>query len=129
MDLNRPTEPTPAADPGNPTPPHWTEVEADMNGRLTALGGIIEAVREKRLATLERRLATGSEPHAELQRSSAEAIKFDGLLTRAQVAAYLKISTRQVQRMEAAERLLRCPGLGATVRYAARDVLRLASAR
>jgi len=49
-------------------------------------------------------------------------------LTRPEVAAWLGVSTKCVQRLEAAGRLARCLGLGAVVRYAARDVLRLASA-
>ena len=49
-------------------------------------------------------------------------------LTRAEVAAWLGVSTKCVQRWEVAGRLPRCPGLGAVVRYSARDVLRLASA-
>src|SRR5262245_12086331 len=50
-------------------------------------------------------------------------------LSRPEVAAYLGVSTKKIQRMEAAGTLTRCPGLGTVVRYAARDVLRLASAR
>ena len=49
-------------------------------------------------------------------------------LTRGEVAAHLSVSTRKIQRMEVAGKLPRCPDLGAVVRYAARDVLRLASA-
>jgi hypothetical protein len=44
------------------------------------------------------------------------------------VAAILGVSTRKIQRMEAAGTLRRCPNLVTVVRYAARDVLRLASA-
>jgi hypothetical protein len=50
-------------------------------------------------------------------------------LSRPEVAAYLGVSTKKIQRMEAAGTLNRCPGLGSVVRFAARDVLRLASAR
>ena len=49
-------------------------------------------------------------------------------LSRPELAAYLGVSTRKVQRMEAAGSVARCPGLGSVVRYAARDVLKLASA-
>ena len=49
-------------------------------------------------------------------------------LTREELAAHLGVSTRKIQRLEAAGKLVRCPGLGAVVRYAARDVLRFASA-
>ena len=54
----------------------------------------------------------------------------DGLsLSRSELAAYLGVSTRKIQRMESAGTLTRCSGLGSVVRYAARDVLKLASAR
>lgn len=49
-------------------------------------------------------------------------------VSRAEAAAFLGVSTKKLQRMEAAGSLNRCPGLGLAVRYAARDVLRLASA-
>ena len=48
---------------------------------------------------------------------------------RREAAAFLGVSTKKIQRMEAAGTLTRCLGLGTLVRYAARDVLRLASAR
>jgi hypothetical protein len=53
----------------------------------------------------------------------------DGVVTREEAAAYLRMSTKSIQRMESDGRLKRCPGLGAVVRYRARDVLKLASAR
>ena len=49
-------------------------------------------------------------------------------VSRREAAAFLGVSTKKVQRMDASGALPRCPGLGAVVRYAARDVLRLASA-
>ena len=49
-------------------------------------------------------------------------------VSRAEAAAFLGVSTKKLQRMEAVGSLNRCPGLGLAVRYAARDVLRLASA-
>ena len=49
-------------------------------------------------------------------------------LTRPEVAAWLGVSTKCVQRWDAMGGLRRCPGLGGVVRYSARDVLRLASA-
>lgn len=52
-----------------------------------------------------------------------------GLMTRAEVAALLNISTCSVQRLEASGQMKRCPGLGTLVRYSNRDVLRFASAR
>src|SRR5262245_41596394 len=47
-------------------------------------------------------------------------------LTREEAAQIISVSTKKIQRMEAARTLVRCPGLGTVVRYAARDVLRLA---
>lgn len=52
----------------------------------------------------------------------------NALLTRGEAATFLNVGTRKLQRMEAAGTLRRCPNLGTVVRYAARDVLRLASA-
>src|SRR5262249_51156644 len=60
---------------------------------------------------------------------SAERLAGGAPLTRAEVAAHLGVSYRKVQRMEAAGLITRCPNMGAAVRYPARDVLRLASAR
>ncbi len=55
--------------------------------------------------------------------------KRGGTLTRAQVAEFLQVSTKTVQRLEADGRLGRCRSLGGAVRYPARDVLKLASAQ
>ena len=60
--------------------------------------------------------------------SVAGKLRADAHLTREEVAIFLGVSTKKLQRMEAAGTLARCPGLGSVVRYAARDVLRLASA-
>ncbi len=49
-------------------------------------------------------------------------------VSRAEAAAFLGVSTKKLQSMEAAGSLKRCPSLGLAVRYASRDVLRLASA-
>jgi hypothetical protein len=57
-----------------------------------------------------------------------ERIRANASLTRGEAAAFLSVSTRKIQRMEVAGTLRRCPNLGTVVRYAARDVLRLASA-
>ncbi len=59
----------------------------------------------------------------------AERAKSNGTVTRREAAAFLRVSTKTVQRMEAAGQMRRCPGLAAVVRYAAREVLRLASVR
>jgi hypothetical protein len=69
------------------------------------------------------------EDRAKLRELAAGKIVSGSHLTRDEVAAYLDVSVRKVQRMEVSGRLARCPGLGSVVRYAARDVLRLASAK
>ncbi len=66
---------------------------------------------------------------AELRAAAAAKLLQSGNLTREEVAAHLDVSTRQVQRMDKAGTLPRCPNMGTVVRYGARDVLRLASAR
>ena len=58
-----------------------------------------------------------------------ERLRSGSILTRQEVADFLRLSSKTVQRLEASGRLRRCPGLGTVVRYAASDVLRLASAR
>lgn len=50
------------------------------------------------------------------------------VMTREQVAQMLNVSTKTVQRMEAAGHLTRCPGMGSLVRYPTSDVLRRCSA-
>lgn len=70
---------------------------------------------------------TSEEPT--LRASASTKLAQGAALTRPELAAFLGVSTRKLQRMEASGRLVRCPGLGSVVRYAARDVLRLASAR
>ena len=92
-----------------------------------------EAVR--RLEARVRELETGpvaesgEQSMAALREAAAEKLRAGSNLSREEVAAHLGVSTRKLQRMEAAGTLRRCPGLGSVVRYAARDVLRLASAR
>jgi hypothetical protein len=74
-----------------------------------------------------------------LRQGAALKLREGAPLTRAEVAAYLGVSTRMVQRMEHVKRdrmgevrvrarITRCPGFAPLVRYPARDVLRLASA-
>ena len=82
----------------------------------------------ERIAALERQLYA-RKPTEGLRVRAAEKIRNEGMLTREEVAAYLDVSTKKVQRMEGKGQLLRCRNLGAVVRYAARDVLRLASAK
>src|SRR5262245_50821331 len=80
----------------------------------------LEQIREE----MKGRKPTGREMRA----LAAEKIGQDLPLTRKEAAAYLGVSTRKLQRLEAAGKLRRCSGLGGVVRYAARDVLRFASA-
>ena len=49
-------------------------------------------------------------------------------LTRAEVAAFLRVSEKKIQRMDTAGKIARCADMGGSVLYPARDVLRLASA-
>jgi len=81
-----------------------------------------------RVEALERVLRDLASPGAILDRAHAR-VNAGAPLTREEAATYLGVSTRKLQRMEAAGQLTRCPGLGTVVRYAARDVQRLASAR
>ena len=54
--------------------------------------------------------------------------KNEGRWTRQDVAEFLNVSPKTVQRMESKGILVRCPNLGASVRFDPRDVRRLASA-
>lgn len=83
-----------------------------------ALGGLnfVQSVASARKGVARERSQAPVAPGAE------------ALWDRTRVAQYLGVSTRKVQRMEAAGTLRRCPNLGAVVRYEPRDVLLLASA-
>ena len=85
-------------------------------GRLWALGMVRELTR-------------GRARRTDLRAPAAEKVHQGAPLTRAEAAAFLDVSTKKLQRMEAKGQLRRCPGLDGVVRYAASDVLRLASAR
>jgi len=50
-------------------------------------------------------------------------------VSRPEAAAFLGVSTKKLQRIEAQGKIRRLPDMGGSVLYAARDVLRLASAR
>jgi len=65
---------------------------------------------------------------AELRARAAEKIESGATLTRDEAAAFIGCSTKKLQRMEARGQIRRCPALDGLVRYAARDVERLASA-
>ena len=74
--------------------------------------------------------SSAEQPSADtLREQAAGKLRLRANLTRAEVAAFLGVSTKKLQRMEARGTLKRCPGLGTVVRYRASDVLRLASDR
>lgn len=82
----------------------------------------------ERLRRIEEKAAGGVKDKAELRTVAAEKLAKGANVTRAEAAAFLGVSTKKLQRMEATGQLRRCPGLDGVVRYAARDILRLASA-
>ena len=88
-------------------------------------------LQEERIRQLEElALSTKGEAlDATLRAKASEKLRQGANLTRPETAAYLGVSTRMIQRMEVSGKLARCPGLGWVVRYASRDVLKLASAR
>ena len=93
---------------------------------LVALQG---RLMRSELESLKARMAQPSTSGARPSREGVAAKVGAGFpVTRAELAVYLSVSEKKIQRMEAAGTLTRCPGLGSAVRYAARDVLRLASA-
>lgn len=96
------------------------------NGIRTSLMFIEERIRE---LEHERDEARSEAARANLRAQAAELLRTGGNLTREEVAAHLRVSTKKVQRMDAAGTLRRCPNMGTVVRYAARDVLRLASVK
>jgi hypothetical protein len=76
----------------------------------------------------ERRGGAAKKVDRELLEAVALKLSLGMNVDRFETAAYLGISTRTLQRWEDAGRITRCPGYGTLVMYAARDVLRLASA-
>ncbi len=93
----------------------------DNFGPLRGIGGDSLAWR---VAKLEEAMKRATDP----SETASTKLNRGQPVSRAEAAAFLGVSTRKLQRMEAAGSLSRCPGLGLAVRYAARDVLRLASA-
>ena len=99
--------------------------------RMPGLGGL----EDLKVILLQREVRELKEALAAFQRiqppsleSVAAKLAVGANLTRDEAASFLGVSMKKLQRMEAAGTLARCPGLGSVVRYAARDVLRLASA-
>lgn len=97
------------------------------NDFFRALNAMQTRLLRARIEALEAAAeATPTEPN--LRAVAVEKLAQGANLTRAEVAAWLGVSTKCLQRWDSTGRLRRCPGLGAVVRYSARDVLRLASA-
>jgi hypothetical protein len=95
---------------------------------LGRLGDIeVTLLRQEVLWLKEALAARGKALPATLD-SLAAKLRAHANLTREEAAMFLGVSTKKLQRMEAAGTLSRCPDMGSVVRYAARDVLRLASA-
>ena len=88
----------------------------------------IEQQRQQ-IEELGSELAWWKRSKRELEEGAARKLALGINLNRYETAAYLRISTRTLQRWEKDGRITRCPGYGTSVIYAARDVLRLASAR
>lgn len=113
-----------------------------MNGAVGSdEGGITRIIRAmatearfselvKQIEETKAKLAAKRRPvdRAELAALAAEKMSRGRPVTRAEAAAYLGKSTRHLQRLESRGRLRRCPDSDHPVSYAARDVLRLASA-
>ena len=95
-------------------------------------GAVLETIRkialEARLRELEAGVAKAASGESDLRTLAAVKVRQGANLTRREAAALLGVSTKTLQRMETDLQLRRCPGLAGVVRYAARDVLRLASA-
>ena len=91
---------------------------------------LTEIMRRVQLHDLESRVrALGEAWEGESVRDrAARRIEAGSNLTRQEAAAYLGISVRQLSRLDASGRLARCAQLGRAVMYAARDVVRIASA-
>ena len=97
------------------------------HGGLTWLTALETRILRARIEALA--AAAQTKPTApDLRALAVEKLAQGGNLTRPEVAAWFGVSTKCVGRWERAGRLPRCLGLGAVVRYAARDVLRLAEA-
>lgn len=83
---------------------------------------------EERLAKLESAAGSSAPAPSEtdvLREEASTKLSQGANLTREEAAAYLGVSTKTLQRMDAAGKLPRCLGMGTVVRYAARDVQRL----
>ena len=98
-----------------------------------SLGQVLLRINVQRqaqqLEELKHELAWRRRSKRELEEGAARKLALGINLNRYEAAAYLRRSPRTLQRWEDEGRITRCPGYGSSVIYAARDVLRLASAR
>ena len=111
---------------------HWRyleELRAKAEDEMAEHGLITPGYRLRKLeAEFAARVEAGAD-RDDLRASAVAKLNAGGPLTRPEVAAYLGVSTKKIQRMEAAGTLRRCPNMGTVVLFPARDVLRLSSAR
>ena len=96
---------------------------------VDGMGGIRELVTQLRLERLESEVRELRELKKDVAAEAASKLERGQPVSRPEAAAFLGVSTRKLQRMEAQGKLQRLPEMGGSVLYAARDVLRLASAR
>ncbi len=104
------------------------EMTPALEAAFEALG---YQTKNSRIRTLEAKVeALGAQKSAQMDLAERAALKLSRgqPLNRPELAAYLGVSTKKLQRMEAVGRLQRCSGMGTVVLYAAREVQRLASA-
>jgi predicted DNA-binding transcriptional regulator AlpA len=88
----------------------------------------LRLLRKKVERLSEARDDLAADEQRELRERAAAKLASGSHLTREEVAAHLGVSPKKIQRMDTAGTLPRCPDMGTVVRYAAREVLRLASA-
>lgn len=103
-----------------------------MAGHVPGLGAmsfVSEVIAKARLTELEVDLKRLEDKAVRVREGACEKLRDGAPVTRSQLADYLGVSTRKVQRMEGAGIIARCPNMGGVVRYASRDVLLLASAQ
>jgi|KBSSwiStaDraftv2_1062776.scaffolds.fasta_scaffold708791_3 hypothetical protein len=101
----------------------------DLVTRVTLKRQEQEIDRQRQeMDVLRAELAWRKRSKGELEEGAARKLPLGINLNRYEAAAYLRTSPKTLQRWEKSGRITRCPGYGTSVIYAARDVLRLASA-
>ena len=90
--------------------------------------GIWEVVTRLRLEHLESEVRELRELERDVATEASMKLERGQAVSRPEAAAFLSVSTKKLQRMESQGKLRRLPDMGGSVLYAARDVLRLASA-